>query len=285
MALDIGRLISDIYSAHSSPSATWARRDLAVEKKKALDEENDRKRLLQRDIDEGATARTRLTNEGNLAVTKEQSAGALARQGLANEGAVNQARVAGQLALEGHRAGAEATKYVADQSLAGTKYKADIDANSAKYTGPDELLKAHSAIIKDPMVSPEDKQTSMEYIQHRTRQALGQPLSSAPDGVIGQKPAAAAPSVTPSVAPTLPARTTVSPVSQPAKIAPPPKTLDQQEAEFNANKRSATGFSFFNSPKQIEANKQYWKIENAKAQETEEQRKKRQEQNRLRAGL
>ena len=270
---------------------------MAKEKKKALDEENERKRLLQGDIEAGATTRTQLNNEGNLAVRKEQSAGELARQGLANVGAVDQARVAGQLSLEGHQASAEATKYVADQSLTGTKYKADSDAGSARYSGPDELLKAHQAIIRDSLVSPEDKALSMEYIQARTRQALGQPQGAAPDGVIGEKPAAS-PSVAPP--PALPAggRSStapdlnmdfVSPVIQSAKNAPPPKTLDQQEAEFNKTRRSATGFSLFNSPKEIEANKQYWNKQNAviaaRPQETEEQKKKRQEQNRLRAGL
>jgi len=239
MALDIGRLISDIYSAHSSPSATWAREGLAKEKKKALDEENERKRLLQGDIEAGATTRTQLSNEGNLAVRKEQSAGELARQGLANVGAVEQARVTGELGLEGHRAISEATKYVADQSLTGTKYKADSDAGSARYSGPDELLKAHQAIIRDSLVSPEDKALSMEYIQARTRQALGQSQGAAPDGVIGERPAS---TVSPTATPPPPvspaggrASMTFDTDMGTAKVAQPKKRKESLDTFYRLN--------------------------------------------------
>ena len=51
--------------------------------------------------------------------------------------------------------------------------------------------------------------------------------------------------------------TEANPAIPVAQNVPPPKTLDEQEAEFNKTKRSATGFSFFNNPKEIETNKQY----------------------------
>jgi len=96
MALDIGRLLSDIYSGLSSPSAGWARRDMALEKKKALDEENQRKIDLQKEIDIGATGRVELTNTGTLA-----------RQALANTGAERVADISGKASLAGHQAVAE----------------------------------------------------------------------------------------------------------------------------------------------------------------------------------
>ncbi|AZF89932.1 hypothetical protein [Methanosarcina virus MetMV] len=70
------------------------------------------------------------------------------------------------------------------------------------------------------------------------------------------------------------------------KNVPSTPTLEQRENEFNRTRRSATGFSFFNSPKEVEANKQYWDtVQKNATRETDEERKKRQARNRLRAGL
>ena len=70
------------------------------------------------------------------------------------------------------------------------------------------------------------------------------------------------------------------------KNVPSTPTLEQRENEFNKTRRSATGFSFFNSPKEVEANKQYWDtVQKNATRETDEERKKRQARNRLRAGL
>jgi hypothetical protein len=93
MAFDIGKIISDFYSAASSPSAQLARRGMAAEKEVALNNEDYRKRRLQEMIDkaaadrqglvnEGANSRQLLVNTGQLANTEAQNTGAMARQKL-----------------------------------------------------------------------------------------------------------------------------------------------------------------------------------------------------------
>lgn len=164
MALDIGRLISEIYSGLTSPSSTWARRDMAIEKKKALDEEAQRKMELQKQIDAGAAQRVELANAGSLATQGAVNTGALARQALANTGAAEVAGITGKAGLEGHQAMAEAHRYAADKTLEGSKYKTDeaLEANKNLMERGlrTEQVKGLTAILGQAGASPEDKQAA-----------------------------------------------------------------------------------------------------------------------------
>lgn len=59
----------------------------------------------------------------------------------------------------------------------------------------------------------------------------------------------------------------------------PVKSLVDQEAEFNKTRRSATGFSLFNSPMEASAMRKQQDIINSRPTETEEERKKKQAAN------
>jgi hypothetical protein len=159
MALDIGRLISEIYSGLSSPSSQWARRDMSVEKKKALDEEAQRKMELQKQIDSGAAQRVELTNAGHLETQGLANTGALARQTLANTGATEAAGITGKYHLEGQQAMSEAHRFGSEKTAESERYKANLQSQTQKNIMDKDLrarqIEGLTSVISKATVDPD----------------------------------------------------------------------------------------------------------------------------------
>ncbi len=149
MSIDIGRMISEIQSAQSSPSAMWARRDLAAEKETALDNENYRKRRLLEMQETGATTRTGMTVAGNADVQNIANTGAMARAQLGESG-LNTRLQSTQNFVGGQF---ERTQGLAER-VAGQNYelggrKIDEALTSAKHSGRAAELQARGIGYKE----------------------------------------------------------------------------------------------------------------------------------------
>lgn len=151
MALDIEKIIRDIYSGMSSPSAQWAREGLAKERETALNNEDYRKRKFQELVDSALTQRTSMNNEGTYA-----------RQGLANTGRVDVANIGESGLTARQRLSQEflggqfdrthgLAKETADRNYELGGRKLSVEEESAKNTGLSSKLGAIGEAYKNAL--------------------------------------------------------------------------------------------------------------------------------------
>lgn len=232
-------------------------------------------------------------NTGQLENTRETNAGELARK---------------QLGIDFNREELEFNKRKFDSENIRDYYKTYVGAQSAKYTGSAELIKAASARANDTTLLPEQRQEAIDFLNNQYSMA-NKEAKQARQGLVDEQPAPAAaipapatPAATPTAVAKRPAPTyddgkdvtpsifnesknnfdLVSPILQSTQKAPPPKSLQQQDADYFRRNKSAAGVVInpMLSPGESARMRMEQDKINAASVETEEQKKKKQKERR-----
>jgi hypothetical protein len=103
-------MIGEILSAQNSPSAQWARRDMAAENETALNNEDYRKRRLLEMQESGQTAREGMRVAGNADVENIRNIGQMSRQQLGEKYGMELGQQTGEFGIRGHEIMAGAQK-------------------------------------------------------------------------------------------------------------------------------------------------------------------------------
>jgi hypothetical protein len=117
-----------------------------------------------------------LANTGQLENTRETNAGELARK---------------QLGIDFNREELEFNKRKFDAENIRDYYKTDVGAQSAKYTGSAELIKAASARANDTTLLPEQRQDAIDFLNNQYSMANKEAKQARP-GLVDEQPAPAA---------------------------------------------------------------------------------------------
>lgn len=117
-----------------------------------------------------------LANAGQLENTRETNAGELARK---------------QLGIDFNREELEFNKRKFDSENIRDYYKTDVGAQSAKYTGSAELIKAASARANDTTLLPEQRQEAIDFLNNQYSMA-NKEAKQARQGLVDEQPAPAA---------------------------------------------------------------------------------------------
>jgi hypothetical protein len=195
-------MIEEILSAQNSPSAIWARRDLAKENEEVLNNEDYRKRRLLEMQESGATARTGMNVAGNADVENIKNIGAMARQQLGGQQGMELGQQKGEFDVRGHEITAAGNVEAHNLWAGAERYKADAARDKIIGGTPEEqnLLNTravmHSPWAKDR--TPEEVSAMISKVN--TKRVPGTDFVQ-PDSTSVTSPAAYHPPTLPGSAP------------------------------------------------------------------------------------